>query len=149
MSQTHATALDLAIAQAAERHLRCEKALASAQTRLRNAKTTFNTLDAYRAEYANRLRSMTHATKDGLANHRRFLDKLATAMDQQQQDVDNADQALMHRQSDWFVSLQKLKAMELLRSHREAAAQIRLKRLEQKQSDEFAARRLRRTHPRV
>lgn len=147
MTPTQPSALDLAITQAAQRHLRTEKALAGAQSRLRHAQSTLQTLDAYRTEYANRLRSITHATRDALANHRRFLDKLSVALKQQQYDVDQAAQALAHQQAEWTTSMRKLKAMELLRNRRAAASALRLRRVEQKQTDEFAARRLRRFTP--
>lgn len=144
MSQARSTALDVAIAKAAERHQHAEKALANAQAKLRGAQSTYGTLEAYCGEYAGRMRQVTTATRDALTNHRRFLDKLGLALDQQKQGVEQAGAALSHQQDAWFTSMRKLKAMELLRDRRTAAAQASLKRVEQKQSDEFAARSARR-----
>jgi flagellar FliJ protein len=144
VSTPRQSALDLAIEQATQRHLGEEKALAGARTQLHNAQTTHATLDAYRAEYAGRLRHVATATQQALLNHRRFLDKLTLALDQQQHEVDVAGEAVVRQQAAWLESMRKLKAMELLRSRRAAAEQHRLRRIEQKQSDEFAARGIRR-----
>lgn len=140
MSQAKTSALDLAIAQAAEHHLAAEKTLAGARTRLRSAQSTWTTLDTYRGEYAKRLRAISTSNKDTLGNYHRFLDKLTVALDTQQQDVNQAEQTVNEQQTRWFHTLRRLKSMELLRSRRAAAAQAKIMRQEQKQSDEFAAR---------
>lgn len=140
MNRTNTSALELAIAQAAEQHLAAEKALAGARSRLRHAKSTWTTLDTYRGEYAKRLRGISTSNRDALGNYHRFLDKLAAALDTQQQDVHQAEQAVNEQQARWSQSLRRLKSMELLRNRRIAAAQIQIMRQEQKQSDEFAAR---------
>lgn len=144
MSKPHLAALDVAIAQAAQRHRHAEKALANAHAKVRTAQSTYHTLDAYRAQYAGRLRHITSTTKDALANHQRFLDKLGFAIDQQQQSVVQANEVLAHQQQAWSNSMRKLKAMELVRERRLTEALNAQKRLEQKQSDEFAARAARR-----
>lgn len=144
MSSANTTALDVAITQAAERHRLAEKAMAQAHAKLRSAQSTFHTLDTYRAEYAGRLRHITSATKDALINQRRFLDKLGLALEQQREGVVQANAALAHQQEAWANAMRKLKAMELVRDRRLAAALGAQKRQEQKQSDEFAARAVRR-----
>lgn len=149
MSNPNTTALDAAIAQAAERHRMAEKALAQAHAKVRTAQSTYHTLDVYRAEYAGRLRHISSATLDALGNHRRFLDKLGLALDQQQQGVVQATEALAHQQEAWANAMRKLKAMELVRERRAAAARSAQKRLEQKQSDEYAARAVRRAQMRA
>lgn len=145
MSKPNPTALDLAIDMAAEKHETSEKALGNARTRLQSAETTYSTLNSFRGEYAGRLRGVTRFTDDKLGNYHRFLGKLSKALDSQKLDVDQAGQAVEQQQSAWFASLKRLKAMELLRDRRAAATEKQLKRQEQKQSDEFAARSARRS----
>lgn len=146
MSKAHPSALELAIAQADEKHEAAQKALALARNRLRNSQATYATLDNFRGDYANRLRAVTHAAKDTLGNYHRFIGKLEQALHSQQQDVARADQAVEQSEHTWSAARRRLKAMELLRDRRAAAAQAREKRLEQKQSDEYAARSTRRLH---
>jgi len=144
MSQSPNSALDLAIAKAAEEHQAAEQALALARGRLRAAETTYATLSNFNGEYEGRLRGVNRLSKDSLGNYHRFLDKLALALDSQRNDVDQAGQAVAQQKTAWFASLRRLKAMELLRERRAAAARTKIMRLEQKQSDEFAARSSRR-----
>lgn len=144
MSKPYPSALDLAIAQADEKHETAQKALALARNRLRSSQATYDTLDHFRGDYANRLRGVTHAATDTLGNYHRFLGKLGQALHSQQQDLARAGQAVEQSQHSWFAALRRLRAMELLRERRAAAAEARAKRLEQKQSDEFAARSTRR-----
>jgi len=144
MNSPNPSALDLAIAKAAENHVASEKALAHARTRLKSAESTFTTLDRYRGEYAGRLRDITQVSKDALGNYHRFLGKLSLALDSQKHDVDHAGRVVEEQKRGWIATLQRLKAMELLRNRRAAIAQNHLKRQEQKQSDEFAARSARR-----
>ena len=138
------SALELAIASAADRHQASEQALGKARNRLRTSEATYATLDSFRGEYANRLRGLTRLETDALGNYHRFLGKLGHALHSQKNDVDQAGVAVEQSQHNWFATLQRLKAMELLRDRRAAAEQLRLNRLEQKQSDEFAARSARR-----
>lgn len=145
MGRANTSALDLAIAQAADQHLAAEKALADARNRLRTAESTWTTLDTYRGEYAKRLRGISTSNRDTLGNYHRFLDKLSAALDTQQQDVLQAEQAVAGQQARWSQTLRRLKSMELLRNRRAAAAQAQLIRQEQKQSDEYAARIARRS----
>jgi flagellar FliJ protein len=145
MSNTkHPSALELAIASAAEKHQASEQALGQARNRLCTSETTYATLDSFRGEYANRLRGLTRLETDALGNYHRFLGKLGHALQSQKNDVHRAGVAVEQGQNAWFATLQRLKAMELLRDRRAAAEQARQKRLEQKQSDEFAARAARR-----
>jgi flagellar FliJ protein len=140
MSQSNLSALEWAIRSAAEKHQAAEKILGQTRNRLRSAEATYATLDNFRGEYANRLRSVTRFDTTALEIYHRFLGKLEHALDSQKNDVTQAGNAVEQSQSAWFATLQRLKAMELLRDRRTAAAQIRQKRQEQKQSDEFAAR---------
>lgn len=145
MSNPQPSALDLAIDMASEKHAASEKALVNARARLRSAESTYSTLNAFRGEYAARLRGVTQFNKDALGNYHRFLGKLETALDSQKSDVKQASEAVVQQQSEWFCTLRRLKAMELLRNRRAATVQNRLKRQEQKQTDEFAARSARRS----
>jgi len=144
LNNANRSALDVAIAGAAEKHQASEQALGRARNRLRASEATYTTLGSFRAEYANRLRGATRLETDALGNFHRFLGKLGHALESQKNDVAQAGHAVEESQRAWFASLQRLKAMELLRARRAAADQLRLKRLEQKQSDEFAARSARR-----
>lgn len=147
MSKPNSSALDLAINIASEKHETSEKALGQARTRLRTAETTYTTLNSFRGEYAGRLRSVTRFADDKLGNYHRFLGKLSVALDSQKRDVDQAEHVVEQQKNAWFATLKRLKAMELLRDRRAAAAEKQLKRQEQKQSDEFAARSARRSRP--
>jgi flagellar FliJ protein len=144
MSNANRSALELAIAGAADKHQASEQALGRARNRLRTSEATYATLDSFRGEYANRLRGINRLETDALGNYHRFLGKLGHALDSQQNDVDQAGVAVEQSQHTWFATLQRLKAMELLRDRRAAAEPARPKRLEQKQTDEFAARSARR-----
>lgn len=144
MSKANPSVLELAISSAADKHQASEKALGQARQRLRTAEGTYATLESFRGEYANRLRGVTRFDTQGLGNYHRFLGKLQQALNSQQQDVNQAGAAVTQSRDAWFATLQRLKAMELLRERRAAAAQLREKRLEQKQSDEYAARSARR-----
>jgi flagellar FliJ protein len=145
MSTGRPTALDLAIARAADMHQASEKALSQSRNRLRSAVATYGTLSAYCGEYAGRLRGMGRFSKDALSNYHRFLGKLDHALASQKNDVETAGQAVSQQQAAWQASLRRLKAMEWLRDQRAAAALGRQQRLEQKRTDEFAARGARRT----
>lgn len=144
MSGNAVSPLQLAIERAAEKHQASEKALGQAQNRLRTSQATYTTLDNFRGEYANRLRGVTRVQTGALGNYHRFLGKLGQALQSQRNDVDQASHAVEQNRQDWFATLQRLKAMELLLERRAAAADARLKRQEQKQSDEYAARSARR-----
>ena len=66
--------------------------------------------------------------------------RLSLALQGQEHDVTQAGQVVERQRHDCFESLRKLKAVELLRNRRAAAAQNVLKRQEQKDADEFATR---------
>jgi flagellar FliJ protein len=144
MSAGQSRALDLAIAQAADKHQAAEKALGQARNRLRSAEATYGTLNGFCGEYAGRLRGINRFSKDSLANYHRFLGKLGHALASQKIDVDAAGHAVSQQQAAWQDALRRLKAMELLRDQRAAAALARQQRQDQKLTDEFAARSTRR-----
>lgn len=138
-SQALAAALELA----AEHHSAAEKRLAQAHTRVNDARRTLDTLSRYRGDYAARWRSITEADAAALANFRRFLLKLDEAVLTQQQEAQKCTESLHAAQAQWNQTRRRIKSLELLIDRRQAAQRLRDNRLEQKSSDEFAARRSR------
>lgn len=138
-------ALGAALELAAERHAAAEKLLAQAHARVNDARRTLDTLTRYRGDYAARWRSLTEADSVALSNFRRFLLKLDEAVSAQQQESRKCTETLHASQAHWSETRRRLKSLELLVDRRLAMQRQRESRLEQKASDEFAARRSRDT----
>jgi flagellar FliJ protein len=136
-----AHALGAALKLAAERHAAAEKLLAQAHARVNDARKTLDTLTHYRGDYANRWRTLTQADSAALANFRRFLHKLDEAIGAQQQEAQKSADGLHAAQHQWNETRRRNRSLELLIERRHAVVLQRERKLEQKSSDEFAARR--------
>jgi flagellar FliJ protein len=134
-------ALGAALQLAAERHAAAEKLLAQAHARVNDARRTLDTLTRYRGDYAERWRTLTHADSAAIANFRRFLFKLDDAIAAQQLETQKCTEALHAAQHQWNDSRRRIRSLELLVERRQAVVLQRERKLEQKSSDEFAARR--------
>lgn len=136
-----AQALGAALQLAAERHAAAEKLLAQAHARVNDARKTLDTLTHYRGEYANRWRTLTQADSAALANFRRFLHKLDDAISAQQQESQKCADSLHAAQHQWNETRRRIRSLELLIDRRQSVILKREQKLEQKSTDEFAARR--------
>jgi len=136
-----AQALGAALKLAAERHTAAEKLLAQAHARVNDARKTLDTLTQYRGEYANRWRTLTQADSAALANFRRFLHKLDDAISAQQQEAQKCAESLHAAQQQWNETRRRIRSLELLVDRRQTVILKREQKLEQKSTDEFAARR--------
>jgi len=134
-------ALGAALQLAAERHAAAEKLLGQAHARVNDAHKTLSTLTRYRSDYADRWRTLTQADSAALANFRRFLSKLDDAVTVQQHEVQKSADGLHAAQHQWNETRRRIRSLELLIERRHAVVLQRERKLEQKSSDEFAARR--------
>lgn len=134
-------ALGAALKLAAERQTAAEKLLAQAHARVNDARKTLDTLTHYRGEYANRWRTLTQADSAALANFRRFLHKLDDAISAQQLESNKCVDALHFAQQQWNETRRRTRSLELLIDRRQSVVIQRAQKQEQKNSDEFAARR--------
>lgn len=134
-------ALGAALKLAAERHAAAEKLLAQAHARVNDARRTMDTLTRYRGDYADRWRMLTQADSAGMANFRRFLIKLDEAIAAQQHESQKCTETLHAAQLQWNESRRRIRSLELLIERRQSVVLQRERKLEQKSSDEFAARR--------
>lgn len=145
---THgAHALGAALKLAGERHAAAEKHLGQAHARVNDARKTLDTLTRYRGEYANRWRTLTQADSAALANFRRFLHKLDDAIAAQHQESQKCAEALDAAQQQWNETRRRIRSLELLIERRQAVVLKREQKLEQKSTDEFAARRSLKVNP--
>jgi flagellar FliJ protein len=102
-------------------------------------------LFAYRTEYQNRF---TNAAKSGIGganwrNFQQFIDTLGHAVVRQQNTLDAALERLNAAKLDWQQKKQKLSSYETLASRARQRENVRVGRLEQRESDEHAAKLLR------
>lgn len=134
-------ALGAALKLAAERHAAAEKLLGQAHARVNDARKTLDTLTRYRGDYANRWRTLTQADSAALANFRRFLHKLDDAITAQQHESQKCADALHAAQHQWNETRRRIRSLELLIDRRQVVVLQRERKLDQKSSDEFAARR--------
>ena len=116
----------------------------------RDAKSKLELLQQYRDEYATRFRQ---AAQNGLSksewrNYQEFLNRLDEAIDSQRRNVASQVQHTATGQMQWREQKTKLKAFDTL-SERHFASENALElKSEQKQQDEFAARRTDEHEPR-
>ncbi len=108
-----------------------------------NARGRLELLSQYRAEYAQRFRD---AQTQGLTlqawqNYQDFLAKIDEAIQQQQEVVNASARNTEAGQQHWKEQNTRLKAIDTLAHRHATAVQKKENRQEQKQLDEFAARR--------
>lgn len=107
-----------------------------------NAKSRLQLLEQYRDEYAQRLRVSisTGLTQLALRNYQDFLARIDEAIEQQKQAVMRSEQSTAAGQAQWREQNKRLKAIDTLSQRHDARERYREGRLDQKQQDEFAAR---------
>jgi flagellar FliJ protein len=94
----------------------------------------------YRDEYQQRLRTSTLQDVASLRNFHGFLAKLDEAVEHQRATCLTHRQAVQRGQRDWQSKQVKVNAFGTLEERHDAAQAERLKKLEQRATDEFAAR---------
>jgi flagellar FliJ protein len=106
------------------------------------AQAKLDMLIGYRDEYFERLRNSVHQDVHsvGWKNLHQFLEKLEEAIDQQRAAVRQCEQAVHHGQREWQSKQKQVKAYDMLEQRHEVVQGERLKRLDQRVMDEFAAR---------
>ncbi|MDF0605018.1 flagellar export protein FliJ [Neisseriaceae bacterium TC5R-5] len=114
----------------------------NAQNKLNEAYARMQQLENFRDEYRTRL--TTHATQGmGVLQYQdfqRFLGRLNEAVVQQQSEIDRCTQRFLLERQTWQSEYKKLKAFgKLLEREQERALRKEI-RLQQKVTDEFAAR---------
>lgn len=102
-------------------------------------------LQDYRAEYVARF---TEATRNGIGpeawrNYRAFIAKLDEAIAAQQGIVDQSKRRTAAGQQAWVEQRNKVKAFDTLQHRHQAAVAHKAAKLEQRQSDEHAAKQFR------
>jgi flagellar FliJ protein len=108
-----------------------------------SARSRLELLGQYRQEYVDRFRNAQAGGMTPLAwqNYQDFLDKIDTAISEQNQRVDEATRATADSRNAWQAQNTRLKALDTLAARqRQNEARLEL-RQEQKNLDEFALRR--------
>ncbi len=106
------------------------------------AEAKLNMLITYREDYRDRFRSSMHQDvhSAGWKNFQQFLEKLDQAIDQQRAAVLACQQAVHRGQREWQSRQKQVKAYDTLEQRHDAAQTQRLKKMDQRLMDDFAAR---------
>ena len=106
------------------------------------AQAKLDMLIGYRDEYRERFRSAVNQDMHsaGWKNFQQFLEKLDEAIEQQRAAVLVCQQAIHRGQREWQSKQKQVKAYDTLAQRHELAQAERLKRLDQRIMDDFAAR---------
>jgi flagellar FliJ protein len=106
------------------------------------AEAKLNMLLNYREEYRERFRSSMHQDvhSAGWKNFQEFLVKLDEAIEQQRSAVLSCQQAMHHGQREWQSRQKEVKGYDVLEQRHDALQHERMKRLDQRLMDDFAAR---------
>jgi flagellar protein FliJ len=96
----------------------------------------------YREEYRGRVRGTVNQDVNTAAwmNLQQFLAKLDDAIEQQRSAIGMAKAAALRGQNDWQAKQVKVKAFDKLEQRHNAVVDERMKKSEQRATDEFAAR---------
>lgn len=107
-----------------------------------NAKSRLQMLEEYREEYANRLRDgiAQGMTRQVLANYQDFLGRIDEAIAQQTAAVRQSEETTSRGQQHWKEQHTRLKAIDTLSIRHDAKERQREGKIEQKQQDEYSAR---------
>ena len=137
---TNATALDSLIDFARGQRDEALSRFAATLAASRALEERLALLVNYRDEYAVRLAATVRGglTADQLRGFRLFLDKLELAIGQQQRAVRSQSEQQQHRRADWTDTESKLQGYATLRDRRRAVSAVRLRRDEQRGSDEHS-----------
>ena len=106
------------------------------------AEAKLNMLITYREDYRERFRSSMHQDvhSAGWKNFQEFLVKLDEAIDQQRAVVLASQQAVHRGQREWQSRQKQVKAYDTLEQRHDLVQANRLKKLDQRLMDDFAAR---------
>ena len=106
------------------------------------AEAKLNMLITYREDYRERFRSSVHqdVQSAGWKNFQEFLVKLDEAIDQQRAVVLASQQAVHRGQREWQSRQKQVKAYDTLEQRHDLVQANRLKKLDQRLMDDFAAR---------
>jgi flagellar protein FliJ len=106
------------------------------------AEAKLNMLLGYREEYQQRFRSSVHQDvhSAGWKNLQQFLHKLDEAIEQQRAVVLACQQAVQRGRREWQSKQKQVKAYDTLEQRHDNEQAQRLKRLDQRLMDDFAAR---------
>jgi len=106
------------------------------------AEAKLNMLLTYREDYRDRFRSSMHQDvhSAGWKNFQEFLVKLDEAIDQQRAVVLASQQAVHRGQREWQSRQKQVKAYDTLEQRHDLVQANRLKKLDQRLMDDFAAR---------
>ena len=106
------------------------------------AEAKLNLLLGYREEYRDRFRGSVHQDihSAGWKNFQRFLGKLDEAVEQQRAAVLASQQAVHRGQREWQSKQKQVNAYDTLEQRHDTMQAERLKRLDQRLMDDFAAR---------
>lgn len=94
--------------------------------------------DEYRARYRAAVQSNLHSA--GWQNFREFLDKLDEAIEQQRAQLLMSREAVQQGRVDWQSTQRDVRAYDTLAERHKRAEADRLKRIDQRVTDELAAR---------
>ncbi len=127
---------------AQEKHDACARRLSEVLLAARTEGQKLSMLGDYQREYLQRLGADSRGgiAVSRLQNFRDFLAQLERAVEQQQQAVALAEQAVTRAQRALLAARRTLESYQVLVERQLAAAGVRLRREQQKQQDEFAAR---------
>ena len=116
--------------------------LGALNAQVAKADEKLNMLLQYREEYRGRFRDTMNQdmASAGWKNLHQFLAKLDEAVEQQRAACASSRQAVARGQRDWQAKQVKVKAFDTLEERHEMAQLERSKKLDQRASDEFAAR---------
>lgn len=108
-----------------------------------NARSRLQLLEQYHAEYTQKLREAiaTGLTPLALRNYLDFISRIEEAIDQQRLAVGQSERNTAAGQEHWREQNQRMKAIDTLAQRHEARERHREGKLDQKQQDEFSARR--------
>lgn len=106
------------------------------------AEAKLNMLLTYREDYRDRFRSSMHQDvhSAGWKNFQEFLVKLDEAIEQQRAAVLASQQAVHRGQREWQSRQKQVKAYDTLEQRHDSVQTERLKRVDQRLMDDFAAR---------
>ncbi|MGF6099235.1 flagellar export protein FliJ [Pseudomonas sp. 18175] len=124
------------------------RALAQSRTAEQQVINQLRTLDQYQQEYRQNLQ--LELAKDGmspsaLTNYRGFLQSLEEAVERAQKSLERHRKQVAHHQLTWMAQWRKVSSIEALLDRRALQEQVRVGRIEQRQSDEMASQLRRRT----
>lgn len=108
----------------------------------KDARSRLEMLQQYRQEYADKLygNAQQGVSQQEWRNYQEFLGRLDEAIDSQTRAVKDSVQRTANGQSHWLEQRNRLKAIDTLSERHQNTERYLANRQEQKQSDEFSAR---------